>query len=92
MELEKTLVSSQKGRPFKPGFYLQRSRSRKWHHERAYDSAKIKNRSHMQSHKRDRMGVGRIRMFPFSSDSSYDSVAYNLVKTRLSKLKAEMEG
>ena len=46
----------------------------------------------MQSHKLDRIGVGRIRMFPFSSDSSYDSVAYNLVETRLLESEAEMEG
>ena len=46
----------------------------------------------MQSHKLDRIGVGRIWMFPFSSDSSYDPVAYNLVKTRLLESEAEMEG
>ena len=28
--------------------------------------------------------VGRIRTFPFSSDSAYDSVVYDLEKTRLS--------
>ena len=31
-------------------------------------------------------------MFPFSSDSAYNSVAYNLVKTRLLELEAEAEG
>ena len=46
----------------------------------------------MQSHKGDGIGVGRIRTFPFSSDSAYDSVAYDLVKTRLSELEAEAEG
>ena len=46
----------------------------------------------MQSHKLDRIGVGRTGMLPFSSDSSYDSLAYNLVKTRLLESEAEMEG
>ena len=36
--------------------------------------------------------VGRIWMFPFSSDFAYDSVAYDLVKTRLSESQAEAEG
>ena len=30
-------------------------------------------------------------MFPFSSDCAYDSVAYDLVKTRPSELQAEAE-
>ena len=30
-----------------------------------------------------------IRTFPFSSDSAYDSVAYDLVKTVLSESEAE---
>ena len=30
-------------------------------------------------------------MFPFSSDSAYDSVAYDPVKTRLSESEAEAE-
>ena len=63
---------------------LSRSRSRK----SAYDPVKIKNRSH----KLDGIGVGRIRTFPFSSDSAYDSIAYDLVKTRLSESEAEAEG
>ena len=37
---------------------------------------KIKNRSRKRSHKRDGIGVRRIRTFPFSSDSAYDFVAY----------------
>ena len=43
----------------------------------------------------DRVGVvshkldGRITTFPFSSDSAYDSVAYDPVKTRLSVSEAE---
>ena len=49
---------------------------------------KIKN----WSHKCKRIGVRRIRAFPFSSDSSYDSVVYDQVKTRLSDLQAEVEG
>ena len=42
---------------------------------------------------RQTVGVGRIRMFPFSSDSAYDSdIVCDLVKTRLSELEAEAEG
>ena len=52
---------------------------------------KIKNRSREQSHKLDRIGVGRIRTVPFSSDSAYDSDAYDPVKTRLSESQAEVE-
>ena len=36
-------------------------------------------------------GVGRIRTFPFSPDSVYDSVACGLLKTRLSESEAEVE-
>jgi len=54
----------------------------------AYDLVKIKNRSH----KLDGIGVRRIRMFPFSSDSAYDSFPYGLVKTRLLESEAEAEG
>ena len=43
----------------------------------AYDLVNIKKRN-----KRDGIGVRRIRTFPFSSDSAYDSVAYDLVKIR----------
>ena len=50
-----------------------------------YGMIPIKNRSRKQSHKRDGIGVGRIRTFPFSSDSAYDSVVYDLEKTRLSE-------
>ena len=57
-------------------------RSRK----RVYDLVKIKNRSRKWSHKLDGLGVGRIRTFPFSSDSAYD-----LVKTELSESEAEAE-
>ena len=45
-----------------------------------------------RSGKSDGIGVGRIRKFPFSSDSAYDSVAYDQVKTRLSESEAEGEG
>ena len=47
-----------------------------------------------ESYKHDGIRVGRIRVFPFSTDSAsfYDSVAYDLVKTRMSELKAEVEG
>ena len=44
---------------FKAGFHYRRSRSR----------------SRKRSHKCDGIGVGRIRTFPFSSDSAYDSIA-----------------
>ena len=33
--------------------------------------------------------VGRIRTFPFSSDSTYDSVAYDPVKTRSTESQGE---
>ena len=46
---------------FKTGFHYRRSRSR----------------SRKRSHKCDGIGVGRIRTFPFSSDSAYDSIAYD---------------
>ena len=39
----------------------------------------------------DVIGVGRIRKFPFSSDSAYLSVAYDPVKIRSSELEAEAE-
>ena len=52
---------------------------------------KIEKRSRKRSHKLDGIGVGRIRTFPFSSDSAYDSVDYDLVKTRLSESEAEAE-
>ena len=54
----------------------------------AYDLLEIKNRIHKQSHKRDRVGVGRIRTFPFS----YDSVVYDLVVKTKSESVAEVEG
>ena len=50
---------------------------------------KIKDRSCKRSHKLDGIRVGRIRTFPFSSDSAY--VAYDPVKTRLSKSAAKAE-
>ena len=40
---------------------------------------KIKNWIFKQNHKHDGIGVGRIRTFPFSSDSVYDSVASWLI-------------
>ena len=63
------------------------SRSRK----SASDLVKIENRSRKRSHKLDGIGVGRIRTVPFSSDSAYDSDAYDPVKTRLSESQAEAE-
>ena len=52
---------------------------------------KIENRSREGSHKLDGIGVGRIRTVPFSSDSSYDSDAFDPVKTRLSESQEEAE-
>ena len=48
---------------------------------------KIENRSR----KLDGIGVGRIRTVPFSSDSAYDSDAYDPVKTRFLESQAEAE-
>ena len=48
---------------------------------------KIKDRSRKRSHKLDGIGFGRIRTFPFSSNS----VAYDPVKTRLSESEADAE-
>ena len=39
----------------------------------------------------DGVGVGRIRKFPFSSNSASDSVAHDQVKTRLSESEVEEE-
>ena len=59
----------------------------------AYDLVKIKNpRSRKQSHRSDGIGVGIIRTFQFSSDSSYDSIVYDLVKTKLSESEAKATG
>ena len=52
---------------------------------------KIEYRSRKRSHKLDGIGVGRIRTFSISSDSAYDSVAYDPVKTGLSEWEAEAE-
>ena len=45
------------------------------------------NAGRRKSHKRDGIGDGRIRTFPFSSDS-----VYYLVKTRVSESEVEAEG
>ena len=55
----------------------------------AYDVVKIKDRSRKRSHKLDGIVVRRIRTFPFSSDSAYDSVTYDPVKTRLPESESE---
>jgi len=68
-----------------------RNRNRKRSRNRAYDLVKIKNWSRKQSHKQDGIGVGRISTFSFSSDSTFDSVLYYLVKTTLSESEAEAE-
>ena len=57
----------------KAGFHWRRSRSRS--RKSASHLVKIENRSRKRSHKLDR--VGRIRTVPFSSDSAYDSDAYD---------------
>ena len=69
---------------------LHYRRSRKWSHKSTYDSVKVENRSPKHSRKHDGIGVGRIGTFPFSSDPTYDSIAYDLV--RLSESEAEGEG
>ena len=60
----------------KAGFHLRwsRSRNRKRSRKSVHDIVKIKNRSRKRSHKREGIGVRRIRTFPFSSDSAYDSI------------------
>ena len=50
-----------------------------------------KSRSRKRSNKFDGIGVGRIRTLPFSSDSAYDSDAYDPVKTRLSESQEEAD-
>ena len=47
------------------GFHKRRNRSRKRSGKSAYDLMKVKNRSRKRSHKRDGIGVRRIRRFPF---------------------------
>ena len=72
-----------------------RSRSRKRSRKSAYDLVKIKNRSRKRSHKRDGIGVRRIRTFPFLPTPLMTpslTPRYNLVKTRLSESEAEAKG
>ena len=61
-------------------------------HKSAYDFVKIKNRSRKRSHRRDGIEVGRIGTFPFFSDSAYESIPYDHVKTRLSEYEVEAKG
>ena len=77
----------------KAGFHKRRnwSQSRSRSRKSASDLVKIENRSRKRSHKLDGIGVGRIRTVPFSSDSAYDSDAYDPVKTRLLESQAEAE-
>ena len=51
---------------------------------------KIENQSRKRSHKLDGIGV-KNQNVSISSDSVYDSVAYDPVKTRLSESEAEAE-
>ena len=44
----------------------------------AYDFVRIKNRSREWSHKRNGIGVGRIRPFQFYSDSAYDYLLFTI--------------
>ena len=53
---------------------------------------KIENRSRNErSHKLDEIGVGKIRMGHFFSDSAYDLDAYDPMKTRFSESQAEAQ-
>ena len=52
---------------------------------------KIENRGRKRSHKLDRIGAGKNQNVSISSDSVYDSVAYDPVKTRLSESEAEAQ-
>ena len=70
---------------FKAGFHWRRSRSGSRSRKSASDLVKIENQSRKRSHKLDGTGVGRIRTVPFSSDSAYDSDAYDPMKTGLSE-------
>ena len=54
-----------------------------FHYRRSWSS------SRKQSHKRNEIGVGRIRTFPLSYASAFDSVAYDPVKTGLLESEAE---
>ena len=51
--------------PLRLLFHQRRNRSCKWSGKSAYDLVKIKTRSCKQSHKSNRIGVRRIRTFPF---------------------------
>ena len=73
----------------KDGFHWRRNRSRSRSRKSASDLLKIENQSRKRSHKLDGIGVGRIRTVPFSSDSAYDSDAYDPVKTRLSESQSQ---
>ena len=73
----------------KAGFHWRRSQSRS--RKSASNLVKIENPSRKWSHKLKGIGVGRIRTVPFSSDSAYDSDAYDPMKTRLSESQAEAE-
>ena len=77
---------------YKGWFSLAKESESKRSRKSAYNSVKIKNWSCKQSHRRHGFGVGRIKTLPFFSDSAYDSVAYDLVKTLLSESEAEAKG
>ena len=50
---------------------------------------KTKQQSGNWSNEFNQIGVARIRRFPFSYDCTYDSIAYDLVKTRLSQAEVQ---
>ena len=67
------------------GFHWRQSQG----HKSTSNLVKIENQSRKQSHKHDGNAVGKIRMVPFSSNSTYDSNTYDPVKIRLSESQAE---
>ena len=85
------IINKNKTKQLKAGFHWRQSQSHSRSRKSAPDLVKIENWSHKRSQKLDGIRVGRIRMVPFSSDSTYDSDAYDPVKMRLSELQAEAE-
>ena len=76
----------------KAGFHWRQSWSRSRSRKSASNLGEIENQSRKWSHKLNGIGVRRIRMVPFSSSSTYDSDAYDPVKTKLLELQAEVLG
>ena len=61
-----------------------------FHYRRSWSRSRKPSRK--PSHKRDEIGVARIRTFPLSYAYAFDSVAYDPVKTRSLELEAGAEG